>query len=74
MRTLAITQNMSADGSIEFLGDWFDPTDQAEDLAAEVPRQSDDEDVHAARPSDVHGLPRLLAAPDRRHDRDHGRT
>ena len=27
MRTLAITQNMSADGSIEFLGDWFDPTD-----------------------------------------------
>lgn len=43
MRTLAITQNMSADGSIEFLGDWFDPTDQAEDLAAEVRRQSDDE-------------------------------
>ena len=28
MRTLAITQNMSADGSIEFLGDWFDPTDR----------------------------------------------
>ena len=44
MRTLAITQNMSADGSIEFLGDWFDPTDQAEDLAAEVRRQSEDED------------------------------
>ena len=44
MRTLAITQNMSADGSIEFLGDWFDPTDQAEDLAAEVRRQSEHED------------------------------
>ena len=26
-RTLAITQNISLDGSIEFLGDWFDPTD-----------------------------------------------
>jgi len=44
MRTLAITQNMSADGSIEFLGDWFDPTDQAEDLADEVRRQSEQED------------------------------
>ena len=44
MRTLAITQNMSADGSIEFLGDWFDPTDQSEDLAAEVRRQSDTEE------------------------------
>ena len=43
MRTLAITQNMSADGSIEFLGDWFDPTDQAEDLAAEIRRQSEHE-------------------------------
>ena len=26
-RTLAVTQNISFDGSIEFLGDWFDPTD-----------------------------------------------
>ncbi|MDX6371997.1 MAG: hypothetical protein QOD98_985 [Nocardioidaceae bacterium] len=45
MRTLAITQNMSADGSIEFLGDWFDPTDQAEDLAAEIQRQSEQEEI-----------------------------
>src|SRR3954452_2221581 len=44
MRTLAITQNLSADGSPEFLGDWFDPGDQAEDLAAEVRRQSETED------------------------------
>jgi dihydrofolate reductase len=44
MRTLAITQNMSADGSPELLGDWFDPGDQAEDLAAEVRRQSETED------------------------------
>jgi dihydrofolate reductase len=45
MRTLAITQNVSADGSIEFLGDWFDPTDQAEDLNAEMMRQSEAEDI-----------------------------
>jgi dihydrofolate reductase len=44
MRTLAITQNLSADGSPEFLGDWFDPGDQAEDLAAEVRRQSEAEE------------------------------
>ena len=45
MRTLAITQNMSADGSIEFLGDWFDPTNQDEELAAEVRRQSEREEI-----------------------------
>jgi dihydrofolate reductase len=45
MRTLAITQNMSADGSIEFLGDWFDPTEQDEDLTAEARRQSEHEDI-----------------------------
>jgi dihydrofolate reductase len=45
MRTLAITQNMSADGSIEFLGDWFDPAAPAEDLNAEVMRQSEQEEV-----------------------------
>ena len=26
MRTLAITQNVNADGAVEMLGDWFDPT------------------------------------------------
>jgi dihydrofolate reductase len=45
MRTLAITQNLSADGSPEFLGDWFDPTSQSPDLNAEVLRQSEAEDV-----------------------------
>jgi dihydrofolate reductase len=44
MRTIAITQNLSADGSPEFLGDWFDPGDQAEDLAEEVRRQSESEE------------------------------
>jgi len=45
MRTLAITQNVSADGSPEFLGDWFDPTAHAPDLNDEVLRQSEAEDV-----------------------------
>jgi dihydrofolate reductase len=45
MRTLAITQNMSADGSIEFLGDWFDPTDQDDELAADFRRQSEGEEI-----------------------------
>ena len=44
MRTLAITQNITLDGSIEFLDNWFDPQarglgDMA-DLQAEVQRQS----------------------------------
>lgn len=44
MRKLAITQNITLDGSIEFLDDWFDPQarglgDMA-DLQQEVQRQS----------------------------------
>jgi dihydrofolate reductase len=43
MRTLAITQNVTLDGSIEMLGDWFDPQGQADvdqsDLLAELHRQ-----------------------------------
>ena len=31
MRTLVITQNITIDGSIEMLSDWFDPQDQAAD-------------------------------------------
>jgi dihydrofolate reductase len=45
MRTFAITQNITVDGRIEMLGDWFNPGDQDEDLAAELMRQSADEDV-----------------------------
>lgn len=45
MRTLAITQNITLDGSIEFLGDWFDPRDQGEvdnsDLLEESHRQDE---------------------------------
>lgn len=44
MRTLAIIQNMSADGAVELLGDWFDAGDQDADLVAELNRQSETED------------------------------
>jgi dihydrofolate reductase len=43
VRTLAITQNVTVDGSIEMLGDWFDPQGQADvdnsDLLEELHRQ-----------------------------------
>jgi dihydrofolate reductase len=42
MRTLAITQNITLDGSIEFLGDWFDPQDGDQgntDVLEEIHRQ-----------------------------------
>ena len=43
MRTLVITQNITIDGSIEMLGDWFDPQGQAgmdnTDLLEELHRQ-----------------------------------
>ncbi len=39
MRTLAITQNITLDGSIEMLDDWFDPQLQDDDLLEESHRQ-----------------------------------
>ena len=43
MRTLAITQNVTIDGSIEMLGDWFDPQGRPRqdttDLLEELHRQ-----------------------------------
>lgn len=48
MRTLAITQNITVDGSIEMLGDWFDPQGQADvdnsDLLEELHRQDSSAD------------------------------
>lgn len=45
MRTLAVTQNVTLDGSVELLGDWFDPQNQAaadnSDLLEELHRQDD---------------------------------
>jgi hypothetical protein len=49
LRTLAITQNITVDGSIEMLGDWFDPHGQAgvdnTDLLAELHRQDSRADL-----------------------------
>lgn len=39
MRTLALTQNVTVDGRIEMLDDWFDPTTGSDDLLAESHRQ-----------------------------------
>jgi dihydrofolate reductase len=48
LRTLAITQNITVDGSIEMLGDWFEPQGQADmdnsDLLDEVHRQDSEAD------------------------------
>jgi dihydrofolate reductase len=49
MRTLAVTQNITVDGSIEMLGDWFDPESQADayhaDLLEELRRQDETADA-----------------------------
>jgi dihydrofolate reductase len=45
MRLLIITQNMTLDGSIEMLDDWFDPEVQDDDLAAEMRRQDETADA-----------------------------
>ena len=48
MRTLAITQDVTIDGSIEVLGDWFDPQGQPDadnsDLVGELHRQDSQAD------------------------------
>ena len=47
MRKLVVTQHITADGSIEMLGDWFDPQGQADqsDLIEEVHRQDSHSDA-----------------------------
>lgn len=43
MRTLAVTQNISVDGVIEMVTDWFDPSDESrdqDDVAAATREQS----------------------------------
>lgn len=42
---IVITQNMTLDGRIEMLDDWFDPSDQDPQLAEEMRRQTAREDV-----------------------------
>ncbi len=49
MRTLVITQNITVDGSIEMLGDWFDPQGRPDvdnsDLLEELHRQDSTADA-----------------------------
>jgi dihydrofolate reductase len=45
MRRLIITENMTLDGSVEMLDDWFDPQLQDEDLLAESHRQDAEADA-----------------------------
>src|ERR1700754_4310778 len=45
MRKLVITQNITLDGSIEMLGDWFDPKLQDEELLEESHRQDTEADA-----------------------------
>jgi dihydrofolate reductase len=45
MRKLVITQNVTVDGSIEMLDDWFDPLSQDEQLLAESHRQDAESDA-----------------------------
>ena len=45
MRTLAITQNITLDGCIEMLGDWFDPADQDQELVEATRLQSEQGDA-----------------------------
>jgi len=51
MRGLVITQNITLDGSIEMLGDCFDPREQADqsDLLEEVHRQDSGADALLGR-------------------------
>ena len=35
------TQNVTTDGAVEMLTDWFDPSDQDQELAAELRRQDE---------------------------------
>lgn len=45
MRSLVITQNITLDGSIEMLGDWFDPTDQDPGMLEATHELSEREDA-----------------------------
>jgi dihydrofolate reductase len=45
MKKLVVTQNITVDGAIEMLGDWFDPQAAEEDLIAESQRQDAEADA-----------------------------
>lgn len=45
MRSLIVTQNITLDGSIEMLGDWFNPEAHDDELTAELCRQDETADA-----------------------------
>src|ERR1700742_2637701 len=45
MRQLVITENITLDGCIEMLDDWFDPQFQDDELLAETHRQDAESDA-----------------------------
>jgi hypothetical protein len=47
MRALVVTQDITVDGSIEMLGDWFDPQGQGDqsDVLEEIHRQDERSDA-----------------------------
>ncbi|MGW6722962.1 dihydrofolate reductase family protein [Streptomyces sp. NPDC054995] len=47
MRTLAITQNITVDGSVEMITDWFDPQGQAGEDMSDVLEESHRQDERA---------------------------
>ncbi len=47
MRTLAITQNITLDGSIEMLGDWFNPQGMADDDNRDLVEENHRQDAAA---------------------------
>ena len=60
MRTLAVTENTTVDGSIEMLGDWFDPQGQGEadssDLMEELHRQEEEHAIQREHRGEVDPL------------------
>jgi dihydrofolate reductase len=45
MRRLIVTENITVDGRIEMLDDWFDPADDADDVQEEMQRQGSEADA-----------------------------
>lgn len=74
MRTLAITQNITVDGSIEMIGDWSDPQGKSgvdtADLLEELHGQDREADGFLVG-RQTFGSARLLAQAGRRHHRNH---
>ena len=73
MRALVVTQNITVDGSIEMLGDWFDPQGQGDqsDLLEELHRQDRRSDAFLTGRQTFEDLRGVLATAAGRHQRHH---